>query len=76
MNTTSDEIYEYTTTWTSFKGHKAIAPLSLYIDTLLDWRLNLMTQIGKYENEPDKIVLLMFEIEATDRLLDICNNNF
>jgi hypothetical protein len=72
MNTISDDIYEHTITWESFKGHKLIQPLPIYINTLLDWRLNLMHKITIAP--PDKIIQLQFEIEATDKLLDYCNN--
>ena len=61
----SDEIYEHTTTWMSFKGHKKFAPIELYVNTLLDWRLNLMTHRDNKELTPDKLVIIMFEIEAT-----------
>lgn len=74
MSIILDEIYEGTTTWISFKRYRDTSPLPAYINTLLDWRLTLMGHMKDEKIGADKKVVIELEIEATDRLLDICNN--
>lgn len=68
--------YETSITWESFYGHKATAKKEEYINRLLDWRLNLMFNKSIFPSESPKMKIVDYEIEATDKLLDITNNIF
>lgn len=67
--------YETSITWESFYGHKATAKKDDYINKLLEWRFHLMENKEKLDDET-KIWTIDYEIEATDKLLDIANNIF
>ena len=67
--------YETSITWESFYGHKATAKKEDYINKLLEWRFHLMENKKKLDDET-KIWTIDYEIEATDKLLDIANNIF
>ena len=75
MNTTWAK-YETSITWESFYGHKATAKKEVYVNQLLDWRLKLMFYKATISEESKKISNLDYEIEATDKLLDLANNIF
>ena len=68
--------YETSITWESFYGHKATAKKEVYINQLLDWRLNLMFNKSILSEGSSKMGFVEYEIEATDKLLDIANNIF
>lgn len=68
--------YETSITWESFSGHKATAKKEAYINQLLDWRLNLMFNKSILSDGSAKLTVVEYELEATDKLLDIANNIF
>jgi hypothetical protein len=68
--------YETSITWESFYGYKATAKKEVYINQLLDWRLNLMFNKSILSEGSAKLTVVEYELEATDKLLDIANNIF